>query len=288
MKKLLLLLSSALVGFAYAGDWSSYNITVNQHKLHYYQSGSGKPIFLLTGYATTANFWNKSFVNCLAKEHTVYLVDYWGINTSDDIAGNKTIKGMADDSYALSQALHAKKPVFIGWSMGGAVAQQISYSYPEEVSKVVLISPLTINNQPPADTGDEDEIIKPLRTYNDVLNYVFDNNLYNYKPKQLSFYKNGLFEPKEKLFPSSRISANQSMAMSLWASDPATKNMAKSSEAKYLFMVPLEDKMLLPKKTLADAKLYQHATIVQFEGSGHNISTQAPDDACNQIENFIN
>ena len=278
-----LLLSSSV----YAVDWSSYTISVNQHKIHYYQGGSGKPLFLLTGYATTSNFWSKPFVNCLAKDHTVYLVDYWGINIDETVPGNSSIQAMANDSYALSSALKVKKPVFIGWSMGGAVAQQISYSYGEDIGKVVLIAPLTMHNQPPAEAEDDDTIIRPLKTYNDVLNYVFDNNLYDYSPRQLRKYKGNLFAPDERLFPRGQISQNQSIAMNSWASNPQTLNEAQDSSSRYLVMVPEQDKMLSPARTLNDAKLLKNATVQKFDGSGHNISMQAPEVACSQIEGFL-
>lgn len=291
MKKIVLCLGLALsftISNVYATvNWLSYNIRVNNHKLHYYQSGHGDAVFLLTGYATTANFWNKNFVDCLAQNHTVYLVDYWGINTDEHTPGDKSIKAMADDMFMLSKVLHVKKPVYIGWSMGGAVAQQISFDYPDEIGKVVLIAPLTIHNQPNHDNVSDNEAARSLRTYNDVLNYVFDNNLYDYHPKDLSFYKRGLFDAHDKLFISTKISDNQVFALNSWTSDPETKQEAKNSAARYLFLVPLQDKMLIPWQTIKDAKTFPHSTIVKFEGSGHNISMQAPAQACEQINNFI-
>lgn len=286
MKKLFLWLGLVLSFSAYADGWSSYTIPINQHKLHYYQSGRGDAIFLLTGYATTSNFWNKNFVDCLAKNHTVYLVDYWGINTEENVSGDRSIQKMADDVFMLSKALHVKAPVFIGWSMGGAVAQQIGFNHADEVGKIVLIAPLTIHNQPQDDV-DNDEIVKPLRTQNDVLNYVFENNLYNYQPKQLSFYKHGLFDINDKLFPNTRISNNQVFAINMWTSDAQTLELAKTAQADYLFLVPLQDKMLLPEQTLRDAKLFPHAKVVKFDGSGHNISMQAPNQVCKIVDDFV-
>jgi pimeloyl-ACP methyl ester carboxylesterase len=287
VKKLFLIVGFCFTLPAYAVEWLSYTINVNQHQLHYYQGGSGTPVFLLTGYATTSNFWSKPFVECLANKHTVYLLDYWGINTpNQDVPGNVSIQSMADDSFMLAKTMKAKSPVFIGWSMGGAVVQQIGFSYADDIKKAVLISPLTINNQPAANALD-DELPHPLITYNDVLNYVFDNNLYKYRKKQLNYYKSSLFASHERLFPGEEVSENQVIAMNDWATSPATLNAAKKSEAEYLFMIPNQDKMLLPSKTLSDALLFKHAKVVKFDGSGHDISLQAPDEACSQIEEFI-
>lgn len=284
-KKIVLIICLFLSMTAYAVDWLSYTITVNQHRLHYYQAGKGKPLFLLTGYATTSNFWSKPFVNCLALDHTVYLVDYWGINTDEKVPGNVSIQAMADDSYAISTALKVKNPVFVGWSMGGAVAEQIGFSYGDNLEKIVLISPVTMTNQPAADSSPKRT--KPFKNFDDILNYVFDNNLYGYTPKQLKMYKNNLFAKDEQLFPGGEISENQHTAMNDWSISPATLNEAKKSEIKYLFMVPKQDRILDPLHTIKDASNFPDAKVIEFDGSGHNISMQDPDEVCKQITNFI-
>ncbi len=286
IRKVLFCLILFLCSMVYAVDWQSYTIVVNQRKLHYYQSGKGSPIILLTGYATTSNFWDKKFVNCLAQNNTVYLVDYWGINTNDNTgSGNTSIAAMAEDTFALTKALHLDKPNLVGWSMGGAVAQQISFVYPKEIGKVILIAPLSTDNQPVESSGESPNV--NLKTYADVLNYVFANNLYDYKPSQLKHYKNELFAAKEKLFPNNQVGENQHSAMNEWTSNPQTLDYMKDSEIDYLFLIANQDKMLDPAKTVLDAKKYQHAQIIKFENSGHNISMQAPEMVCSQIENFI-
>ena len=288
LKKLLFVILGILCLPVFATDWLSYNININQHQLHYYQGGKGSPVFLLTAYATTSNFWSKPFVECLAKKHTVYLLDYWGVanNEDEDVPGNVSIQSMADDSYLFAKAMKVNYPIFIGWSMGGAVTQQISFSYADDIKKAILIAPLTINNQPqPSDS--DDELPQPLNTYSDVLNYVFENNLYSYTKKQLSSYKKKLFAPDEELFPNEEVSSNQVTAINDWATSPATVKLAKKSNVEYLFLIPNQDKMLTPTKTLSDSKLFKHANVVRFDGSGHDISLQDPLDSCSEIDGFI-
>lgn len=277
-----ILLSTSV--YAVSPTWQNNTVIVNQHKLHYYQAGKGDPIVLLTGYATSSDFWNARFVNCLAKKNTVYLFDYWGIGTGNDAVGNNTIEAMAKDAYSLSSALKLDKPTLVGWSMGGAVAQQMSFTYPGEVGKVVLISPLMLDNQPVESSG---ETFVELNTYSDVLNYVFANNLYDYTPAQLKLYQNGLFVPKGKLFPGNEVGLNQHDAMNKWSSSTATEDAILRSGKDYLVLIANQDKMLNPVNTEMDAKQFEHVHIVKFDGSGHNISMQAPDQTCEQIENFI-
>ena len=270
--------------YAVAPTWQSNTVIVNQHKLHYYQTGKGAPVVLLTGYATSSNFWNARFVNCLAKKNSVYLFDYWGIGTDNDAAGNASIEAMAKDAHSLSSALKLDKPTLVGWSMGGAVAQQMSFTYPDDVGKVALISPLMLDNQPVESSG---ETLVELNSYADVLNYVFANNLYDYTPAQLKFYQTGLFTPKGKLFPSNEVGINQHDAMNKWSSSTATEDAILRSDKEYLVLIANQDKMLNPANTEMDAKQFEHVHIAKFDGSGHNISMQAPDQTCAQIEEFI-
>lgn len=273
-----------LCGLVYATDWESITTTVNSHKIHYYHSGSGTPIFLLTGYATTSNFWNKQFVSCLAQKHSVYLVDYWGINDGESVT-NISINNMADDSFALSQAVGAKNTTYLGWSMGGAVAQQISFSYPDQVGKIVLLSPLMASATPIEPKQRKSN--EPLNTYTDILNYVFGRNLYNYTPNKLDLYQGGLFESQARLFPEHNVIAAQESAIAQWESSPENVSASEKSNNQYLFIVPIEDNILVPQKITASAMRFKDATIIEVESSGHNISTQYPNLICQQVEEFI-
>ena len=287
MKKIFLIVGLITSITAYASSWSTHIATVNNHKLHYYQAGYGEPLFLLTGFATTSNFWNKNFVDCLAKSYTVYLVDYWGINTDEDVNGNTTISEMADDVSALSQKLLVKKiPFYVGWSMGGAVVQQISFNNPKMIYKSVLISPLTIHNLLPPSSNLK-QILQQLKTPDDILDFVFNRNLFAYSTKQLSQYQNTLFDKSRQLFPKEKIIANQSLAKKNWMSDPKTLLASKSSQTNYLFLISGRDKILSTTQTLSDAKLFSNRKIVKFPDSGHNISMQSPNQVCWQIKNFF-
>ena len=107
---ILVLLAFSGVNLADALDLESNQLRVNGHTIHYYQAGTkGRPLILLTGYATTSNFWNSDFVECLAANHQVYLMDYAGINSSESTNLHKlSIKSMAVDVNKLSQKLKLK------------------------------------------------------------------------------------------------------------------------------------------------------------------------------------
>ena len=273
----------------YAINWVSETKAVQGHDIHYYTAGSGTPVFLLPGYAVTSNFWNKKFVNCLADKHTVYLIDYWGVNhlikNNSDVQGHSTISHMAQDSFELSKALNTQHPVFVGWSLGGAVAQRIGLNYGDAgVQKIVLIAPLTRNNM--LHKGGP-HATHHLTTHEQILNYVFNNNLYHYTPSQLSYYNNNLFNESERLFTPPSLTMAQDHAVYIWLKQPDHVLLTHKTAVKYLFLIPLDDTMLSAEQTLADARLIKTAKIIKVAHSGHNLSMQFPEQTCQQINNFI-
>ena len=89
LKFLIIILSSTLLflSFGFSANLKSEITTINNSKIHYYHTvyNSNKPnLIMLTGRGTTANFWPKDFMDTLSKKYNLYVLDYRGINTSQD------------------------------------------------------------------------------------------------------------------------------------------------------------------------------------------------------------
>ncbi len=283
--KLLLFLNLIVIYTANAVNinWQEKIVKLDdKYKMHYYYAGHGAPVILLNGYGVTANFWSASFVNCLASNHTVYLIDYRGIGTNEPLTSSQNITDMANDIHSLVKALDIKKPDIIAWSMGSTVAIQLSYKYPDNYNKIVLLAPVLLDNN----LNNEDNTPE-FKNQNQILNYVFNNNLYDYKFKDVLQYKNKLFKPDGVLFPTDDVNTNQLMAIAYWINSDDTEDKILSSNSQYLLIVANHDKILSKDKTLSDATEFKNIKVVEFDGSGHDISLQAPILACKQIESFI-
>lgn len=218
MKSFLSVMLLAGINLVSAANLDSQQINVNGHTLHYYQAGNkGTPLVLLTGYATTSNFWNSDFVQCLATNHQVYLIDYAGINSSESVNLQKlSIQSMALDVNEFIHKLKLKHPALVGWSMGGGVALEASFIAPNEYRQLYLISPLVpmINQQKltfsSAEHGD-------FKSESDVLNYVFNNNLYLYESTNLTTLRAKFLATKvSELFPPSAFMPAQRSAINQW------------------------------------------------------------------------
>ncbi len=103
----------------------------------YRELGSGPPLLLIMGLGGTMDNWTPSFVNALARHHTVVMFDNAGVGESAPLTP-LTITAMERQTSALISALRLGRPAVLGWSMGGMVAQALAVRHPKQVSTLVL------------------------------------------------------------------------------------------------------------------------------------------------------
>jgi pimeloyl-ACP methyl ester carboxylesterase len=114
-------------------------IQVDGLKIAYKVVGRGKPIIFLARFRGTLNDWDPAFVDGVAKSYKVILFDAPGVGLSTGIVPTSVTK-WADQAVQFTRALGIDHAIYLGWSMGGAVAQIIAINYPEGVDKLVLLA----------------------------------------------------------------------------------------------------------------------------------------------------
>lgn len=100
--------------------------------LYYRQHGHGAPLILLHGWGFNQRIWD-NIAQVLSQQWTVYQVDLPG-------HGNSPLSDYAID--ALSTLFTNQLPdnaVWIGWSLGGLLAQYIALHHPHKVRALVLL-----------------------------------------------------------------------------------------------------------------------------------------------------
>lgn len=113
--------------------------TVHGRAMGYLEAGEGPVLLLLHGMAGTCENWTE-VIEPLAREHTVIAPDLPGHGTSAPGAGDYSIGALAAAMRDLLLALGHDRATFVGHSLGGGVAMQLSYQYPEMVERLVLVS----------------------------------------------------------------------------------------------------------------------------------------------------
>jgi len=115
--------------------------TVNGLHMYYEIHGSGKPLVLIHGAASTIETTFGRLLPALAKTHQVIGVELQAHGHSDNRDGRQiTFEQDADDVIALLQQLHISKADIFGFSNGGTTALQIAIRRPEMVNKLVIAS----------------------------------------------------------------------------------------------------------------------------------------------------
>ena len=112
--------------------------------LYYQDTGPSKnaiPILFLHGFGASLQTWD-TWAQALSDEYRVISVDLPGFGlTGEDPSGIYTDQRSVEVLEAFLKELNIPKVVLVGNSMGGKFAWQFAARYPNQVSKLVLISP---------------------------------------------------------------------------------------------------------------------------------------------------
>lgn len=105
----------------------------------YSRAGSGPPLLLIHGLGGTRATWNR-VIGDLASTHTVIAPDLPGHGESEAPAGDYSLGAHAAALRDLLVALNISSASVIGHSLGGGIAMQFVYQFPERTDRLVLIS----------------------------------------------------------------------------------------------------------------------------------------------------
>ncbi|MBN2479368.1 MAG: alpha/beta hydrolase [Parachlamydiales bacterium] len=112
-------------------------IKVNDIEIFYEFEGSGIPLVIIGGFASTHKSWI-DFTEPLKKHFKVLIFDIRGFGDTSATSPPYSIEMMANDTIGLIQALKIEKAYMLGCSMGSAILQRICYEKPALVKKAML------------------------------------------------------------------------------------------------------------------------------------------------------
>ena len=114
-------------------------IMLHGRPLTYVQEGSGPVLLLIHGMAGTLKNWEE-VVEPLALDHTVIAPDLPGHGGSGAGGGDYSLGSLATGLRDLLVALGHERATLVGHSLGGGIAMQFSYQFPEATERLVLVS----------------------------------------------------------------------------------------------------------------------------------------------------
>jgi pimeloyl-ACP methyl ester carboxylesterase len=118
---------------------SARTIELHGRSFAYRQVGAGPVVVLVHGLAGTMGTWDAA-VDELATRCTVVAVDLPGHGRSEPWPGDSSIGTYANALRDLLDALEHSTATVVGHSLGGGVALQFAYQYPQRCERLVLVS----------------------------------------------------------------------------------------------------------------------------------------------------
>jgi pimeloyl-ACP methyl ester carboxylesterase len=114
-------------------------LTLHGHSISYAQKGSGPVLLLIHGMAGALDTW-RSVIEPLADQATVLAVDLPGHGSSSPGGGDYSLGALAAFLRDVLMALGHDRVTLVGHSLGGGIAMQFSYQFPEMTERLVLVS----------------------------------------------------------------------------------------------------------------------------------------------------
>jgi len=119
--------------------FDEWEIELHGRRVVYRVAGSGPPVVLIHGMLNASSHWQSVALN-LASEYTVLAPDLIGHGDSAAPRGDYSLGAHAASIRDLTAAIGIDRATIVGHSLGGGVAMQFFYQFPQRVQRLVLIS----------------------------------------------------------------------------------------------------------------------------------------------------
>jgi pimeloyl-ACP methyl ester carboxylesterase len=114
------------------------SLVVHGHRRAFVRAGSGPALLLLHGIGNNCQTWS-GVIDRLAESHTVIAPDLLGHGASDKPRGDYSIAAYANGMRDLLSVLDIEQATVVGHSLGGGIALQFAYQFPERCERLALV-----------------------------------------------------------------------------------------------------------------------------------------------------
>ncbi|MHB9857848.1 alpha/beta fold hydrolase [Streptomyces sp. YIM S03343] len=112
---------------------------VHGYRRAFRMAGSGPALVLIHGIGDSSATW-ADLIPDLARTHTVIAPDLLGHGASDKPRADYSVAAFANGLRDLLTTLGIESATLVGHSLGGGVAMQFAYQFPERTERLVLVS----------------------------------------------------------------------------------------------------------------------------------------------------
>lgn len=119
--------------------FEAWELELHGHRVIYHAVGSGPPVVLVHGMVNSSRHWREVALR-LAERYTVIAPDLIGHGDSATPRGDYSLGAHAAAIRDLLVSIGIHRATFVGHSLGGGVAMQYFWQFPERVERLALVS----------------------------------------------------------------------------------------------------------------------------------------------------
>jgi pimeloyl-ACP methyl ester carboxylesterase len=119
--------------------FDEWEIELHGHRVLYRIAGDGPPVVLIHGMVNSSKHWEKVALR-LADRYTVIAPDLLGHGDSAAVRGDYSLGAHACSIRDLLTTIGIDRATIVGHSLGGGIAMQFFYQFPQRVERLALIS----------------------------------------------------------------------------------------------------------------------------------------------------
>ena len=112
--------------------------TIHGHRRAFLSAGTGPPLLLIHGIGDSSSTW-LPVVESFATDYTVIAPDLLGHGRSEKPRADYSVAGFANGMRDLLSVLEVDRVTVVGHSLGGGVAAQFAYQFPDRCERLVLV-----------------------------------------------------------------------------------------------------------------------------------------------------
>jgi pimeloyl-ACP methyl ester carboxylesterase len=119
--------------------FDEWEIELHGHRVIYRIAGDGPPVVLIHGMVNSSKHWEQVALR-LADRYTVVAPDLLGHGDSAAVRGDYSLGAHACSIRDLLTTIGIERATIVGHSLGGGIAMQFFYQFPQRVERLALIS----------------------------------------------------------------------------------------------------------------------------------------------------
>jgi pimeloyl-ACP methyl ester carboxylesterase len=120
-------------------DFDAWQLELHGHRVIYRIAGAGPPVVLIHGMVNSSRHWQEVAMR-LAPDYTVIAPDLIGHGDSATPRGDYSLGAHAAVIRDLLAVIGVERATIVGHSLGGGVAMQFFYQFPQRVERLALVS----------------------------------------------------------------------------------------------------------------------------------------------------